>query len=157
MADSKGFTLVEVTVVMALIVILGGLAVVNLVGSQTQAVTSANANVLVADLRNQQTKAMMGDDGGGSAAQDYGIFFESNQYTLFIGSSYNAMSPTNFVVQLGEGVSLTANLPQTAVVFSKGTGQVAGFNAAQSSITFTNQSGVSSELTLNKFGVVDVN
>jgi prepilin-type N-terminal cleavage/methylation domain-containing protein len=155
MRAAKGFTLVEVVVVMALLAILSGLAVVNLIGNQREVVADASASTLIADLRTQQMKAMMGDDSGGATAQSYGILFETNSYTLFAGSSYSASDPNNFEVQI-DGLTIDSTLPADTVIFNKASGEVSGFTAGQNTVTFTNSGGDTTILDINRYGVVNV-
>lgn len=155
MRTAKGFTLVEVVVVMGLLSVLTGLAVINLLGSQREVVVDASSNTLIADLRTQQIKAMMGDDSGGSAAQPYGILFEANSYTLFAGASYSASDPNNFEVTT-DGLTIDSTLPSDTVIFAKGSGEVTGFNVAQNTVTFTNSAGETTVLSINRYGVVNV-
>ncbi|HSE29245.1 MAG TPA: type II secretion system protein [Candidatus Saccharimonadales bacterium] len=154
MAGRAGFTMVEVVVVMALLAILVGLAAVNIIGSQRQIVSDSAVNMLIADLRSQQIKSMMGDDDGGSTAQSYGVLFEANSYTLFSGSSYSPSNPTNFQVQV-EGLSLSSTFPSNTLIFAKASGEVSGYNASQDTITFTNSVGDQTVVEVNLYGVAN--
>jgi prepilin-type N-terminal cleavage/methylation domain-containing protein len=156
MIKQRGFTLVEIIVVMALITILTGLAVINLFSAQTEVVSSASTNALISDLRSQQIKAMMGDDDGGSTAQPYGIVIEPDSYTLFAGSSFSPADPNNFVVDVEQGLTLSSTLPSNTIIFSKASGEITGFSASNNTITFTNTSGTQTVLSLNRYGVANV-
>lgn len=156
MSKQRGFTLIEVMVVMGLITILTGLAIINLFSVQPKVVASASANTLVSDLRSQQVKAMMGDDDGGSAAQAYGVVIGTDAYTMFAGSSFSPADPNNFVVDVEQGLTLSSTLPSSTVIFSKASGEVAGFSPGNNTITFTNTSGAQTILDVNSYGVVNV-
>lgn len=106
------------------------------------------------DLKQQQLRSMVGATAGGATAQTFGVHFEANSYTLFSGV-YALGNPNNIVVLTGT-VAVTNNLPTSQIVFSRLSGEVAGFSAAQNTITFTN-SGLPRTVTINKYGVVAIN
>jgi prepilin-type N-terminal cleavage/methylation domain-containing protein len=152
----RGFTLVEVLVVMGLSAILFGLASINLIKPQTTATLAGTTNTLVTDLRSQQIKAMSGDSISASSAQAHGIYVQSNQYTLFKGTSYSAGDTDNFVVTLDAGVTLSSTLASGRVVFTKATGAFTGFSGSANTITVT-AGGSSKVITLNRYGSVSIN
>ncbi len=153
-----GFTLVEILVVMGLIAILSGVAFINFIRPQNQASLDSIVATLVADLKSQQTKAMAGDGVSAPAAQAHGIYVQSGSYTLFKGSAYSGADTDNFVVSSDTGTTLSTTLPSTQAVFTKGSGDVAGFIAGQSTITVTSSgTGVSRTITLNRYGALTVN
>ncbi|MEK9201506.1 MAG: prepilin-type N-terminal cleavage/methylation domain-containing protein, partial [Patescibacteria group bacterium] len=84
----SGYTLIELVIVMGIIVLLFGFTTINLGG--VARVTSVNETVdlLTADIRGQQTKAMTGS-GDGTSGSSYGIYFQTDQYTLFRGTTYS--------------------------------------------------------------------
>lgn len=152
---TRGFTLVELLVVMGLVGVLMTLTFVNLIQPQRSASLSGTVDVLVADLRSQQLKAMAGDTLGAATTQAHGIYVESNQYILFKGDTYSASDADNFIVQ-ADGVTFGTNLPSAQVSFQKASGEPAGFNASANTITVT-ASGQSRTITINRYGVLTVN
>src|SRR4030042_5273018 len=96
----KGFTLIELMVVMAIFALITGFGALNLVNLQTKSSLAAHVNTLVADIKEQQIKTMAGDMGGTASQIEFGIYFESNRYTLFQGPTYSSSDPDNFIVDL---------------------------------------------------------
>lgn len=145
-ARNSGFTLLELLVVMGLLAILLGLSTISLVKVQRNASVGATVDTLIADMRNQQTKAMSGSAGGGN----YGISFNSsNSYILFHGSSPGG--PDDFAVTLDDPISVSTSFPGNVIVFTKASGEV----ASENTITINNTAGTETKiLTVNKLGVV---
>ncbi len=151
--NNAGFTLIELIVVIIIVSSLLGLLVFNLVGTQRNTEISSQTDIIVSDLSSQQNKAMLG--AGGSSGNDYGIHFESNQYTLFEGSTYNPADSGNFVVNLDSGYQLTSTFPFGDIVFDSITGTVSGFLNGNNTVTLQEiNGGKSKTVTINKYGVV---
>lgn len=156
--NNTGFTLIELILIMGLFAILAALATVNLLRPQNKASIDTAVTTLVADLKEQQIKAMAGDSEGQGTAFAYGVYFEPQKYTLFRGSSYSGPDPAYFVIDLGGKVTLSSTLPLSQVVFSRRSGGVANFVAGSNTITITqNSSGQQKTITINRFGVINVN
>lgn len=143
---------------MGIIAILVSFITINLLKPQTTASTSSSAQVLIADLREQQIKAMAGDSEGTGAAQAHGIYIESTRYTLFRGTNYSAGEPSNFTIDLESGLALSTTLPQQQIVFANRSGEVAGYTAGSDTITLSHtQSGEQKVITINRYGAISVN
>lgn len=154
--SEAGFTLVELLLVIGLVGVLTSVTIISLIQPQRSASLSGTVEVLVADLRQQQLKAMSGDSMTASSAQPHGIYVESNKYTLFKGSGYSGSDTDNFVVQ-PDGVSFSTNFASSEVAFQKASGEPSGFNPSANTITVSNLSGESKTITINRYGVVTVN
>ncbi|KKR39592.1 hypothetical protein A2210_03350 [Candidatus Woesebacteria bacterium RIFOXYA1_FULL_40_18] len=150
---NKGFTLTELIVVMGALGILFGVVNISLIGFYRRPVQRGANNVLVADARSQQLKAMTGDSNGG-VNSSYGIYFSQNSYTLFKGSSYIPDDPSNFVVNLSEGMSFTNNtFPAASVVFQKGNGEVVDWASGSSGVSIADsQTGIVTQVRINRYG-----
>ncbi len=153
-----GFTLLELMLTLSILAVLFALTVVNLTNIIPKANTRSAAEVLVADLREQQMKAMSGYEAVTGGASDYGIFFETDQYTLFTGSSYVEGHQENFVVTLENGLEFdTTNLPLSTIVFLRASGDPANYSDDYHSIRIRNV--VTAELrtiTYNQSGVLEL-
>src|SRR3989344_2005457 len=95
----KGFTLIEIIVVVSTIVTLLGFITISLVRSQQTASLTSVEGILLADLKQQQLKSMIGDTEGRSDSDQYGIHFDSNKYVLFHGD-YSDGETSNSVINL---------------------------------------------------------
>ena len=157
--NSKGFSLVELLIVMSVLIILSSFAAINLLKPQSQSGINAAATELSADIKSQQIKAMDGDNDGSGGASSYGIYFQNTSYTLFKGSAYSAADPNNFEVTLDNGVTITGiNLPGSVLVFDRRSGEVSGFSAGHSSVEILNPaSGEQKVITVNKYGAITQN
>jgi prepilin-type N-terminal cleavage/methylation domain-containing protein len=154
-SQQSGFTLVEILVVVGILAVLFGLSVVSLGQPQNSTNTNSAVDTLVNDLKTQQIAAMVGTTGSTSTQQPAGIFVQSNQYTLFTGSSYSAGNSYNYIFTAPTGVSFSTTLPSSIVLFNKGDGSVSGFTAGSNTITVTTSAG-SKVITITKFGAVTV-
>lgn len=151
----KGFTLIEILTVFAVTVILISLSVVSLSQVRESASTDSALEVLLSDIKLQQTKSMTGDTFGQATTLPFGIYFTSTSYTLFNGNSYSAGDPTNFTIPLSGDLQFTSiTFPSSQIVFEKGSGEITGFTNGSNTVTLTNTvSNKNTVITLNKYGV----
>ncbi len=151
----KGFTLIEILTVFGVTVILISLSVVSLSTVRESASTDSALEVLLSDIKLQQTKSMTGDTFGQATALPFGIYFTDTSYTLFRGTSYSAGDPTNFTIPLSSDLQFTAiTFPSSQIVFEKGSGEIVNFNAVADTVTLRNTvSNDDTVITLNKYGV----
>ncbi|MFA9288338.1 MAG: Tfp pilus assembly protein FimT/FimU [Weeksellaceae bacterium] len=153
---NKGFTLLELLLVMAITAILMSLSMLSLTTVQHQAYLDENRESLLSDFKSQQLKAMTGNTGGGSSSLAFGIRFSNNNYTLFQGSTYNASDPTNFTFTLKGSTRIVTTVPQSQVVFTKGSGEITGYDANNRTITIedttTNEQ---KSIVFNRLGVFE--
>lgn len=156
MGNQAGFTLVELMVTVAIILVLFGLSTINLGQAQTSVATATSVDTMLGDIRNAQLLAMVGEKGGTTTEEPHGLFVQSNKYTLFEGSSFNGSDSYNYVVNAGPNVSFSTTLPSGLLIFNKGDGGVSGFTAGSNTITVSTPSG-SHVITINRYGVTTVN
>lgn len=147
----NGFTLIEILVVIGIFAIISGFATVNLLRLQTKTSVNTAAKTLVSDIKSQQIKAMMGTD---NAAE--GIHFGTSSYTLFAGSSYNPADANNFTVTLDQNLIFSQDtFSGQNIIFSKVSGEVAGFASGQNSIVISHSvSSQSASISINRLGAV---
>lgn len=120
----SGFTLIEMIVVMAIGVVLITATTVNLLGGQRRVVKASGAEQLVAEIRGEQMRAMMG---GGTVTLDL------------------------TTVDLDNNLTITTTFPGSQVVFAPISGEVVGENTV--TITDTTD-GTTKTLHMNSYGVV---
>ena len=146
----KGFTLIELVVVMGIFTTLLGISTINLSGAQLRSSLNSAVEVFVTDLKSQQLRSMVGEDDGGGSAQSYGVHFESDSYTLFEGVAYSPVDPNNFQVNLpGNTEFFPIN---SDLIFAIGSGEI----ASDTIVTIRrNSGGGQKEININRYGVVE--
>ena len=153
---NKGFTLIEMSLVMGRFLTLIGITFIGFLSLQQKSTLFANSSVLLADIQSQQIKAMAGDTETSNSASDFGVHFKNTSYTLFRGSSYLDQEPSNVQIDLETPLSFEeVDLPETAIVFSKGSGEVSGFSSDDSTLKVkNNESGEEILVKFNKYGTL---
>lgn len=153
-----GFTLVEILFSMVILGILFSLIVSNLTNVIPRALTRSAAEIVIADLREQQMKAMMGYESITGGASDYGVYFETDRYILFTGSSYQADHAENYSVELQTGLSFDPmTIPDSSIVYAHGSGENLNYSVDSHLITISNHStGEQSTISINQLGVLDL-
>lgn len=146
----QAFTLMEVLIAAAVVLMVLGLGSVSLLGVQNRAGLAGAQLKLVADLRQQQLRAMLGDTQGG------GVYLGTTSYTLFAGEVYVADDPANFEVELPASVTVTDVLvPGRTVLFSRGHGETVGYSGGADSWRLVESGGESKSFVINRWGTVD--
>ncbi len=155
----KGFTLIEVLVVLSVLITLIGLTTISLLNANRQTSLSTSIDSFVTDLKQQQLKAMVGDTEGRTQADSYGVYFGTDSYTLFHGA-YSSSDPTNFTVALGGNIQFSAVLfPSSQIIFLKGSGEVSNYASSSSTLVIRDiVNNRQKTITVNRYGVVtDIN
>lgn len=152
----EGFSLIELLLVVGLLTVLLGIVTINLLTSQGKASLSATIDVFISDMKQQQTKTMVGDNQGEGSAESYGIYFEANRYVLFKGTIYVNGAASNIEVPLEDNIQFsTINFPNNSLVFVIGSGEISEFNDLTSSAIISNTANEESKTILfNKYGVI---
>ena len=152
--NQSGFTLVELVLVMAIGSILFGFLTFNLIGQQKTVSVNGVSDALVSDLSSQQNKAMLGT--GITNGNSYGIYFKSDKYILFKGTTYSAIDSGNFTVPIDSGFSISnITFTNNTIVFSARTGEVNGFSNGHNAVTMRDLQGTKTKtITVNRYGVV---
>jgi prepilin-type N-terminal cleavage/methylation domain-containing protein len=152
----KGFTLIEILLVMAIISILFAISIVNLNTLQQNTYQNTSEELFLSDLKLQQLKSMTGDNNKTSTFETFGIYFGSNSYTLFRGTNYSASDNENFTVELNPNLTFSnVEFANSQIVFAKNSGEIIGFTNGNDTITIHND--VTQEnavITLNRLGVI---
>ena len=121
----KGFTLIELAVVEAIALLLGGLAVPALRVAQKNSELEDASQSLVSVLRLAQSRTL-----GSEVASQYGVFFDTaaspDQYVLFRGTTYTVRDvAADELHVLPRNVEMsTITIPGSEVVFARVTGTV---------------------------------
>lgn len=150
----KGFTFIEIVIVMGIISMLFGFIVVNMTSVQKKTSLNSLVGTLISDINSQQVKAMTGFAENPPPGK-YGIYFSQGSYTLFKGDSYAQNNPDNFIVPLDSTVKFTyINLPNSSIIFSQGSGEVTSFDPFKNQITLSVTGGENKTLSINIYGSV---
>ncbi|MCH7828739.1 prepilin-type N-terminal cleavage/methylation domain-containing protein [Patescibacteria group bacterium] len=130
----RGFTLIEILVVVGIIVLFLGLSIPQLRSFQQVSYLENTGKEVVATLRLAKSRTLASE-----GALQYGVYFDTlstpNQYTLFQGSSYAARDPAeDQVTELSKTIEISVISlgGGNEVVFLRLTGQA----SVQGTITF---------------------
>lgn len=154
----RGFTLVELILVMGIFAVLVSFASINLLRPQSGFSLDTAVTTLAADLKEQQLKAMAGDSDGQPTARPFGVYFESSHYILFRGETYSSTDPSNFTVNLGDNLNIVSvSFPSAQVVFTRRSGEVINPPFPDGTVTLRTTLGEEKTLTINRYGVITIN
>jgi len=148
---NRGFTFVEVVIVMGIMALLMGIGIVGMLRSTRRSGLNEVVQVLLSDLRSQQTKAMTGVTVAGAVPAGFGVYFETNRYTLFSGASYNPSDPTNVPILVSTPHSMDT-VGFDTILFLGRSGEISGY--ATGSVTIQEEGGQTKTIQLNRYGVV---
>jgi prepilin-type N-terminal cleavage/methylation domain-containing protein len=151
----KGYTLIEILLVLAIVGILLSITMVSLSTVQQNTYQNSSLDILLSDIKLQQLKSMSGNlETAGTAP--FGVHFETNSYTIFQGNSYVNGTSGNFTVPLNPNVEFNNILfPQSRILFNRGSGEITGFTTGNDSVTMVNTTtGDQIVIRFNRYGVV---
>jgi prepilin-type N-terminal cleavage/methylation domain-containing protein len=154
--QQNGFTLIELMIVLGISATLFGLIIFDLVRFQNTNSQQSSSDSLVSDIRTQQFKAMFASTEGRADTDDYGIYFYSDRYVLFHGSSFNPSDPSNFTVELPEDLEIqSTSFPDNTIIFEKISGEILGYiPGANSLVLRAIRVNRDFTITLNRYGVI---
>lgn len=154
--DNKGFSLIELVIVFSVVVVLITLVMMSVPRTYNTSSFAATHMVMINDMKAQQTKAMLQDTGGATVPQSYGVYFASDKYVLFRGSSYVPGNASNFIVPLEGMLQLTAiNFPSSTVIFSPLSGEVSGYVSGSDSLILQDTGvNIQKTIVINRYGVI---
>ena len=157
MGFQKGISMLELLITIALIGILFGTVTFNLIRVQSNTSAQINLDKLISDIKTQQGKAMTGATEGRITSDNYGIYFQPNQYVLFHGAVYSPNEPSNFTVDLPDDLEIqSTTLPDNTLIFSQLSGEMIGFSETENTITIRSvNTGEQTSVTLNRYGVIE--
>lgn len=155
LSKQRGFTFIELMLVIGIISLLFGIGIVSLSNIQIVAARSSASTVLISDLKTQQIKAMAGDTEGRGIPDNYGIKILPDRYVMFHGNNYDPADSSNFSVPAPDQYSITSSFPNDTILFASDSGEIVDFVDGSNTIVITNIPSTTSEtITLNKYGTV---
>jgi len=113
----KGFTLVETLTVIFIIIVMILISVYAFVSLQKKSGLDATVEQLINVIRTAQSRTLASE-----GASQYGVYFESSQYTLFKGSDYGSRDPSFDKVYEISLEIYDINLIDSQVVYDRLTG-----------------------------------
>jgi len=157
MKKQRGFTIPELLITMGIITILFGFVSINLIRLQRHSSLTTTVDTLISDLYSQQNKAMVSDTQGSGVISDYGVYFESNRYVLFRGSSYNPLDTSNFPVNLDSSLTFSSiTFPSSSVIFSKISGETGLMSGSNTTTLTDSTNGEQKIINVNKYGAITI-
>lgn len=155
--QTTGFTLIELIVVVALIVMMLAFTSVNLTGVIPKASEEATLQVLAADIKEQQLKAMSGDITDSTVSISQGVHFANDHYVLFAGT-YSVDEPNNISFNYQKGMVLVStSLPDNNLIFQVNSGEVISGSLDSYSVAILNQSNNQTiDLIINHYGRIEI-
>jgi prepilin-type N-terminal cleavage/methylation domain-containing protein len=152
-SKSTGFTLPELLISMAIIMLIFAFGSINLLRIVPKAHLDEAFTTFIADAKSQQNAAMLGQSTSGTQVSQ-SIKFNTNSYTLFKGQIYSPTDPSNFTVNCPQNVTITTNFAGSVMTFLPMTGELNNYNSNASQVTFTGVGGQSVIIKLNMLGNV---
>ena len=115
----KGFSLLEIMIVVAIIGILSAIAVINFSAARKAKILETTADGIAFTL--EKAKA---DSVSGKYGQSHGLKFNTGDYISFVGSSYNAGNASNTAYTIDDSFTITNTItdPDDKIVFLRLTG-----------------------------------
>jgi prepilin-type N-terminal cleavage/methylation domain-containing protein len=159
MKMQKGFSLIEMLVVFGILMTFITIGTMNLFGLANKTFQNKTYTALASDIKAQQVKAMNGDTDGSYATTNYGIYFQSDKYTLFKGNNYSANDVYNHVITLPNDTKLSnITFTNSQIVFASGSGELINFSSSHNGLQILSTSNNTSKpFSINRFGVVTSN
>jgi prepilin-type N-terminal cleavage/methylation domain-containing protein len=152
LCQSKGFSLVEITVTLSILTIVSAIVLSSLSSNTDREALAKNADAAVSVLTEARSLTI-----SAKSASNYGVRLASVGPTLFTGTTYNAGASSNRSLALNARVSIT-NISLTGggsdVVFSKLTGNTSQNGTFR--VTLVSNTSVYKTVTIYKTGLVEV-
>ncbi len=118
-ALSRGFTLIEIMVVITIVVVLSAIAVVSLSAMQERMTLNSATSELIFHLEESKSRAVAGVQG-----QPHGIYFDTDYYVQFIGDEYDPNDSANTIHAIDPRLELSTDIlgDEESIIFSRITG-----------------------------------
>jgi len=146
----KGFTIIELVLVLTIIVVLIGLSVGYYMNSQIRMDVNSEASNVVHYLRLTQSNAASGLNNS-----KHGIHFESGYYVIFKGNSYDPNSTANFRINLPSTMiinNMALNGGGHDVIFSKTDGTTTNYGSIS---VYSAKINKAVQITISQIGTIN--
>ncbi|MDQ2933057.1 MAG: prepilin-type N-terminal cleavage/methylation domain-containing protein [bacterium] len=145
----RAFTLIEILIVLAIILILLGITLVSMRGLQSSRELQTITDSIAAKLEEARTNAMSGKNG-----VPYGVTFASTSYTYWYGTSYSASSTNNIVLPISSNFVINTTLPSYTVSFARITGNPSA--TGTTTITSITNTSTTDSIKIGTYGDITV-
>ena len=122
--DSKGFTLIEILVVIALLTVIASFGVTAGIDSYQRFLFRSNVDTAVSLLQKARSSAIHN-----IGETSHGVYFcdpSNSKFVLFRGTTYDPISPSNFPVDKSKAVKVTSCPTPSEIVFTQLSGDTTG-------------------------------
>lgn len=153
MIHHRGFTLIEILIVIAILTILIASATTVDFGDFRKSSFNDTRNLILLSLQKSRSNAMNTICTGTSCTTGsaHGIRIETTRYIIFQGSTYNSIDPTNEIVYLPENTRLRG---MTEIIFEKLTGNTRTTPAGTQDLVLYDSSSHISTTTIGNEGQI---
>lgn len=149
---TRGFTLVELIISVAIMAVLSGLLLSSFNTSAKRQAVDKGADTLVALVNEARSLTI-----SSKAASSYGVWFASTTATLFTGTSFSGSSAQNRTMSLDSRLAITnisLNAATSSIVFDKLTGSTSHYGSFR--LTLTTDPTIYKTISVYKTGVAEV-
>ncbi len=148
----KGFSLIEVLVVLGIMTLVAGIVFTSFSGFQKSKSVTSDAETVAEILRQAKNETIASKN-----SNAYGVHFDSNTMTIFVGPTYSVGSATNRVIPLpSNNTTLSTSLQGgvSYVLFQK----ISGETAQNGTVTVSSSGTTNTKtVTIYRTGVVEMN
>jgi len=142
--------MIEILVVMGLMTIVASVALIMNLDNYKSYLFSSDRDTIISVLQKARSQATSNVClGTCTDGIPHGVHFQSNQYVIFQGLSFNAADPLNEVIKTNNASLTIAGIND--IVF----GQLSGSASPTGSLTIQDQSGHSATININSEGRID--
>jgi prepilin-type N-terminal cleavage/methylation domain-containing protein len=116
---AKGFTFIEIMVVVSIVLVLSAIAIVSLSAMQERMLLNTAASGLVFHLEESRSRSVAGVQG-----QPHGIYFDIDYYVQFRGEEYDPNDSSNTMHEIDPRLELSTDILESeeSIIFSRITG-----------------------------------
>lgn len=160
MTKGKGFTLVEIIVIMGLLIIIFGLGLRSFSAIEKEDRLQSWIEQVVSSLSSARLQAISGASLSSDQSLPFGVHFSAEEFVLFPGDNYHPSDSRNLANQLPNSLYFeTLDLPPgNNIVFQKITGEVSNFDPLHCQLVLREKnSNRRRTITVNKLGVAEIN
>jgi len=148
------FTLIELILVIAIMAVLTSIVTIRLSNLVPRANLNTTAEILLAEIRLQQLRAMNREKDENQQSSEYGIYVEQQRYVLFSGSSYDENDSDNLITEVSPPLELNSTFPNQTIIFAQGSGEILNFADDQNAVSITDTiSNQINTFNFNSYGV----